>query len=147
MRAVLLALLLCMAQAAAAQSWPARPVRMLITFPPGGPSEIVTGLASERLHGTLKQPFAVENRVGASGNVGANAVASAAPDGHTLGITTHTLFTVNPLVFRRMPFDPWKDVFPVALLGSFSQMTVCNPAIPPVVPACQAASPQSCGCS
>jgi tripartite-type tricarboxylate transporter receptor subunit TctC len=121
---------LCAAQAVAAQTWPAKPVRMVITFPPGGPSEIVTRMVSERLHGTLKQPFVVENRVGASGNVGADAVASAAPDGHIFGITTDTLFTVNPLVFRKMPFDPWRDIVPVALLGSFSQMMVCNPSVP-----------------
>ena len=129
MRAALLLIAWCAAQAAAAQSWPAKPVRLVITFPPGGPSEIVTRMVSERLHATLKQPFLVENRAGASGNVGADAVATAAPDGNTFGITTDTLFTVNPLVFRRMPFDPWKDIAPVAFLGSFSQMMVCNPAV------------------
>ena len=130
MRRALIAVALLAAHAAAAQTWPAKPVRMVITFPPGGPSEIVTRMVSERLHGTLKQPFVVENRVGASGNVGADAVASAAPDGHVFGITTDTLFTVNPLVFRKMPFDPWRDIVAVALLGSFSQMMVCNPSVP-----------------
>jgi tripartite-type tricarboxylate transporter receptor subunit TctC len=121
---------LCAAGGASAQGWPAKPVRMVITFPPGGPSEIVTRMVSERLHGALKQPFVIENRVGASGNVGADAVATAAPDGHVFGITTDTLFTVNPLVFRKMPFDPWSDIVPVTLLGSFSQMMVCNPSVP-----------------
>jgi len=102
---------------------------MLITFPPGGPSEIVTRMVNERLLGVLKQPFVVENRTGASGNVGADAVAKAAPDGHLFGITTDTLFTVNPLVFGSMPFDPWNDLVPVTLLGSFSQMMVCNPSV------------------
>jgi len=102
---------------------------MLITFPPGGPSEIVTRMVNERLQGVLKQPFIVENRVGASGNVGADAVAKAPPDGYVFGITTDTLFTVNPLVFGRMPFDPWNDIVPVTLLGSFSQMMVCNPSV------------------
>ena len=102
---------------------------MLITFPPGGPSEIVTRMVNERLLGALKQPFIVENRTGASGNVGADAVAKAAPDGHLFGITTDTLFTVNPLVFGSMPFDPWNDLVPVTLLGSFSQMMVCNPSV------------------
>jgi tripartite-type tricarboxylate transporter receptor subunit TctC len=102
---------------------------MVITFPPGGPSEIVTRMVNERLQGALKQPFVVENRVGASGNVGADAVAKSAPDGHVFGITTDTLFTVNPLVFGKMPFDPWSDIVPVTLLGSFSQMMVCHPAV------------------
>jgi tripartite-type tricarboxylate transporter receptor subunit TctC len=121
--------LLCCGHPALAQDWPSKPVRMLITFPPGGPSEIVTRMVNERLQGVLKQPFIVENRVGASGNVGADAVAKAPPDGHLFGVTTDTLFTVNPLVFGRMPFDPWNDIVPVTLLGSFSQMMVCNPSV------------------
>ena len=128
-RLVLTGAALCAAQAAAAQQWPAKPVRMLVTFPPGGPSEIVTRMVNERLQGALKQPFVLENRVGASGNVGADAVAKAPPDGYLFGITTDTLFTVNPLVFGRMPFDPWNDLAPVTLLGSFSQMMVCNPSV------------------
>ena len=128
-RLTLIPLALCAAGFAAAQDWPAKPVRMLVTFPPGGPSEIVTRMVGERLQGALKQPFVVENRAGASGNIGADAVAKSAPDGHLFGITTDTLFTVNPLVYGKMPFDPWSDIVPVALLGSFSQMMVCHPAV------------------
>ncbi|HEV8110769.1 MAG TPA: tripartite tricarboxylate transporter substrate-binding protein [Burkholderiales bacterium] len=128
-RLALIGAALCAAQAAGAQDWPAKPVRLVITFPPGGPSEIVSRMVGERLQGIFKQPFLVENRVGASGNIGAEAVASAA-DGYTFGVTTDTLFTVNPHVFRKMPFDPWRDIVPVSLLGSFSQMMVCNPAVP-----------------
>jgi tripartite-type tricarboxylate transporter receptor subunit TctC len=121
---------LCAAFAAGAQTWPAKPVRMLITFPPGGPSEILTRLVNERLQAALKQPFVVENRAGAGGNIGTDAVAKAAPDGYLFGITTDTLFTVNPLVYRKLPFDPWGDIRPVTLLGSFSQMMVCNAGVP-----------------
>jgi tripartite-type tricarboxylate transporter receptor subunit TctC len=123
-------LVLSAAIPAAAQGWPAKPVRMLITFPPGGPSEILTRLVNERLQASLKQPFVVENRAGAGGNIGADVVAKAASDGYLFGITTDTLFTVNPLVYRRMPFDPWADIRPVTLLGSFSQMMVCNTGVP-----------------
>ena len=115
---------------AAAQAWPAKPVRMVIAFPPGGPSEIVTRMVSERLQDTLKQPFVVENRVGAGGNIGASAVATSGSDGYSFGITPDTLFTVNPLVYRNMAFDPWRDIVPVTLLGSFSQMMVCHPGVP-----------------
>src|SRR5688572_32940150 len=73
-------LVLSVAFPAAAQNWPAKPVRMLITFPPGGPSEILTRLVNERLQAALKQPFVVENRAGAGGNIGTDAVAKAAPD-------------------------------------------------------------------
>jgi len=128
-RSALIGAALGAAQAAGAQDWPAKPVRLVITFPPGGPSEIVSRMVGERLQGVFKQPFVIENRVGASGNIGAEAVASAA-DGYSFGVTTDTLFTVNPHVFRKMPFDPWRDIVPVTLLGSFSQMMVCNPAVP-----------------
>jgi tripartite-type tricarboxylate transporter receptor subunit TctC len=121
---------LCACQLAAAQAWPAKPVRMVIPFPPGGPSEIVTRMVSEKLQDALKQPFVVENRIGAGGNIGAGAVASSGSDGYSFGITPDTLFTVNPLVYRNMAFDPWRDIVPVALLGRFSQMMVCNPAVP-----------------
>jgi tripartite-type tricarboxylate transporter receptor subunit TctC len=121
--------LLLLPAIAFAQAWPSKPVRMVITFPPGGPSEILTRLVNERLQASFKQPFIIENRVGASGNVGADAVAKSPGDGYVFGITTDTLFTINPLVFRKMPFDPWTDIVPVTLLGSFSQMLVCNPAV------------------
>jgi len=122
--------MLCAFSTVNAQSWPAKPVRMLITFPPGGPSEILTRLVNERLQAALGQPFVVENRAGAGGNIGADVVAKGAPDGYLFGITTDTLFTVNPLVYRKMPFDPWGDIRPVTLLGSFSQMMVCNAGVP-----------------
>ncbi|HEX7250019.1 MAG TPA: tripartite tricarboxylate transporter substrate binding protein [Burkholderiales bacterium] len=115
--------------AAHAQGWPDKPVRMVINFPPGGPSDILTRMVDERLQAALGQPFVVENRPGASGNIGADVVAKAAPDGHIFGITPDTVYTVNPLVFRKMTFDPW-DTVPVTLLGSFSQMMVCNPSVP-----------------
>lgn len=85
---------------------------------------------NERLQAALKQPFVIENRAGAGGNIGADVVAKSAPDGYTLGVATDTIFTVNPLVYGRMPFDPWKDIVPVTLLGSFSQTMVCNPSVP-----------------
>ncbi len=123
-------ILLCAFSGVGAQSWPAKPVRMLITFPPGGPSEILTRLVNERLQAELQQPFVVENRAGAGGNIGADVVAKAPADGYLFGITTDTLFTVNPLVYRKLPFDPWDDIRPVTLLGSFSQMMVCNAGVP-----------------
>ncbi len=115
---------------AAAQAWPAKPVRIINVFPPGGPSDILTRLMNVRLQNALNQPFVLENRAGAGGNVGAEAIAKSPPDGYTFGITTDTLFTVNPLVYEKMPFDPWADIVPVTLLGSFSQTMVCNPSLP-----------------
>ncbi len=128
----LLSMLLCfcLPAGALAQDWPAKPIRVVINFPPGGPSEIVMRLAGERLLQALGQPLVIENKPGASGNIGADTVAKAAADGYTFGITPDTLYTVNPLVFRQMNFKPWTDLAPVILVGSFSQMMVCNPSVP-----------------
>ena len=115
---------------ALAQDWPTRPIRVVINFPPGGPSEILTRLVGERLLTTLGQPLVIENRPGASGNIGADAVAKAAADGYTFGVTPDTLYTVNPLVYQTMALRPSVDLAPVILLGSFSQMLVCNPSVP-----------------
>jgi tripartite-type tricarboxylate transporter receptor subunit TctC len=112
-----------------AQEWPSKPIRVVINFPPGGPSEILTRLIGERLLPVLGQPLVIENRPGASGNIGADAVAKAVPDGYTFGVTPDTLYTVNPLVYRKMSFRPSADLAPVILLGSFSQMLVCNPSV------------------
>ena len=127
---ILSAACLWMPAGAQGQDWPSKPVRMIVNFPPGGPSEILTRLLDERLQAVLGQPFLVENKPGASGNIGADAVAKAAPDGSAFGITPDTVYTVNPLVFKTMAFDPWSDTVPVILLGSFSQMMVCNPSVP-----------------
>jgi tripartite-type tricarboxylate transporter receptor subunit TctC len=121
---------LCLPAGALAQDWPARPIRVIINFPPGGPSEILMRLVGERVLPVLGQPLVIENKPGASGNIGADAVAKAAADGYTFGITPDTLYTVNPLVFSKMNFDPWVDLVPVILPGSFSQMMVCNPSVP-----------------
>lgn len=113
-----------------AQSWPDRPVRIILTFPPAGVTDVLARLVAERLGASLKQPFVVEPRGGGGGNVGADQVAKARPDGYTLGITTDTLFTINPLIYRKMPFDAAKDLVPVATLASFAQVLVCNPSVP-----------------
>jgi tripartite-type tricarboxylate transporter receptor subunit TctC len=128
----LLSTLLCLVlpAGALAQDWPTKPIRVIINFPPGGPSEILMRLAGERLLPALGQPLVIENKPGASGNIGADAVAKADADGYTFGVTPDTLYTVNPLVFRQMNFNPWTDLAPVILLGSFSQMMVCNPSVP-----------------
>lgn len=121
---------LAAATLAHAQSWPERPVRVVLTFPPAGVTDILARLVAERLNASLKQPFVVEPRGGGGGNVGADVVAKARPDGYTFGITTDTLFTVNPLIYKRMPFDPAKDLVPVATLASFAQVLACHPSVP-----------------
>jgi tripartite-type tricarboxylate transporter receptor subunit TctC len=126
---LLLAILVAAAPLAHSQSWPQRPVRVVLTFPPAGVTDILARLVAERLSASLKQPFVVEPRGGGGGNVGADLVAKARPDGYTFGITTDTLFTINPLIYKAMPFDAAKDLVPVATLASFAQVLACHPTV------------------
>lgn len=113
-----------------AQAWPERAVRIVLTFPPAGVTDIAARLLAERINNALKQPFVVDPRGGGGGNVGADLVAKAKPDGYTFGITTDTLFTINPQIYTKMPFDAAKDLVPVATLASFAQVLVCHPSVP-----------------
>jgi tripartite-type tricarboxylate transporter receptor subunit TctC len=113
-----------------AQAWPDRAVRIVLTFPPAGVTDVAARLVAERLNNALKQAFVVDPRGGGGGNVGADLVAKAKPDGYTFGITTDTLFTINPQIYSKMPFDAAKDVVPVATLASFAQVLVCHPSVP-----------------
>ncbi len=118
----------CLAMAQQAAHWPQRPVRVVIPHPPGGPSDLIARTVLERLSTTLKQPVILENRAGAGGNIGAQEVARSAPDGYTWMLGTDTIVTVNPHVYRNMPFKP-DDFKPVAILSQFGQTLVCHPAV------------------
>lgn len=113
---------------ALAQAWPLRPIKIVIPFPPGGPSDLVMRTAAERILVNLKQPIVIENQPGAGGNIGAASVARAAPDGYTFLFATDTLLTVNPHVYKTMPFK-LDDLKPISVLSSFSQTLVCNPSL------------------
>lgn len=111
-------------QPARAQSWPVRPVRVVVPFPPGGPSDNLARPVLQRLSESLGQPFVIDNRGGASGNIGADAVAKAAPDGHTLLWTPTGTIAVNPSLFPRMPFDPLRDLLPISLVAEVQGILV-----------------------
>jgi tripartite-type tricarboxylate transporter receptor subunit TctC len=113
---------------AIAQSWPQKPIKVIAPYPPGGPSDLVMRTAADKIQAILKQPIVIENQPGAGGNIGAAAVARAAPDGYTWLIATDTLLTVNPHVYKTMPFK-MDDLKPVSVLSSFSQTLVCNPSL------------------
>jgi tripartite-type tricarboxylate transporter receptor subunit TctC len=115
--------------AAMAQAYPARPVRMIVPFPPGSTPDIVGRILASGLQSALGQPFVVENRTGAGGNVGADAVAKSAPDGHTLLVGTNGPVAINKLLYRNMPYDPDRDLAPVSLLASAPQMLVVTPTL------------------
>ena len=108
--------------------WPEKPIRVVLPFPPGGPSDMVMRLAAEKMQLALKQPIVIDNRPGAGGNLGAAEVARATPDGHTWLLGTDTLVTVNPHVYKQLGFKV-EDLLPVTIATQFSQTLVCNPAL------------------
>ena len=117
--------------AAMAQSlgnWPERPIRLVLPFPPGGPSDITARLAAEKMQASLKQPVIVENKAGAGGNIGTAEVTRAAPDGYTWMIGTDTIVTVNPHVYKQLGFKV-DALAPITLATAFNQTLVCNPSV------------------
>ncbi|MBP0465648.1 tripartite tricarboxylate transporter substrate binding protein [Roseomonas sp. PWR1] len=97
------------APALAQAPWPNRPVRVIVGFPPGGSLDVMTRLACEQMQTRLGQPFVVETRSGASGNIGAEAIARAAPDGYTVGTVSMHNLLINPLLFRQLPYNAERD--------------------------------------
>lgn len=109
-------------------TWPERPVRIVLPFPPGGPSDMVIRLAAERMQAALRQTIVVDNKPGAGGNLGAAEVARAAPDGYTWLWSTDTLVTVNPHVYKNLGFS-LDAIAPVTIGTAFSQTLVCHPSV------------------
>jgi tripartite-type tricarboxylate transporter receptor subunit TctC len=99
---------------AATQPYPNRLVKV-ITDSPGGPIDIIARAMGDKLAGSLKQPFVIENRAGAGGNLGAEAIARSVPDGYTLGMVLGTTLTVNASLFKKLPFNPDRDFRPIAI--------------------------------
>jgi len=101
---------------ALAQSYPNRPIRLFVSFPPGGASDLIARVVGVPLSARLGQPIVVENRPGANGNIAGEAVAKAAPDGYTLLLGPSALFTINPHLYAKMAIDPLKELQPIASL-------------------------------
>ncbi len=115
--------------AAAEPPFPNRPLRLVVPFAPGGGSDIIGRLVSAKLSEALGQQVVVDNRPGASANIGAAVVANAQPDGYTL-LLGNANFTINPGLFTKMPFDPVKDFAPVTLLANALNVLAVHPAVP-----------------
>lgn len=124
-----LAVVLAVPLLALAQPYPAKPVKVVVTFPPGSTPDIVGRALAGRLQAALGQPFVVENRAGAGGNVGADVVAKAPADGYTLLVSTNGVFAINKSLYKSMPFDPDKDLLPISLLATAPQMLVVHPKL------------------
>ena len=130
MRALFAALLLVATTALAQGDYPNRPLRLVVTVPPGGAADFIARLVGSKLSEALTQPVVVENKAGASGTIAADAVAKAAPDGYTLlqnSITTHG---VGPHLFARLPYDPVKDFAPVSGLALLPLIMAVNAELP-----------------
>lgn len=131
MRTIWLAVIAALALAtSAAAQYPSRPVRIVVTIPPGGAPDIVARVIGERLAPALGQPVVIENRPGSNGNIAAELVARSAPDGHTLLLSGDSLFVINPHLYRRMPVDVRRELVPVAPLASANFILSVNPALP-----------------
>ncbi len=109
--------------------YPARPVRVIVPFPPGGGTDILARVIAQKLSERLGQQTYVENIAGAGGNTGTGLAARAAPDGHTV-LFVYGSFVVNPSLFARIPYDPFKDFEPVTLAASTTTVLIANPSVP-----------------
>ncbi len=119
------ALLPLLARPALAQAgWPTRTVRIVVPWPPGGSTDVLVRIYAERLGAMLGQNFVVENRPGAGGNIGIDAVAKAQPDGYTIGIAAIAHFAINPFLYARLPYDPAKDLMPVGVAWELPNVAV-----------------------
>ncbi|OVZ59446.1 ABC transporter substrate-binding protein [Pigmentiphaga sp. NML080357] len=121
--------LLAAAPWAQAAGYPDRPVKLVVNFAAGGPLDTVARLIAEQAAQRLKQPVIVENRAGAAGNIGAEYVARAPKDGYTALVSIDHLLTVNPLVYKDMGLDPFRDLVPAGIFGTTSQMLVAHPSL------------------
>ena len=114
---------------ARAQTYPARPVRVIVPFAPGGPADVLARVVTLKLSQSLGQQFYVENQAGAGGNLGMGAGARAHPDGYTITVVS-TSFVVNPSIYPKIPYDPYKDFAPVTLAAVSPNIPVVHPSIP-----------------
>jgi len=121
--------LLCFCALVQAQQYPSKPVKVVVPYPPGSTPDIVGRTLSTRLQEALGQPFVVENRAGAGGNIGADAVAKAVPDGYTLLVAVNGPVAVNKYLYKGLPYDPDRDLLPISLLASSPQMLVVTPTV------------------
>ena len=130
MRAVFFALSILISSVGNAQTWPSRPVRLVVPFPAGSATDQIARVIGQQLQESLGQPFVVENKPGAQGSIAATEVARTAPDGYTLMVGTNTPLAANPSLFKKLNYDPAKDFAPIARLGTISFMIMVRPDFP-----------------
>jgi tripartite-type tricarboxylate transporter receptor subunit TctC len=114
----------------AAQTFPSRPVRLVVPFPAGGSTDVVARLVAEKLSQSLGQPVVVENRAGAGGTIGSEAVAKSPPDGYTLLLGTSSTHAVAPSLYPKLGYDPVRDFAPAVLIGTATVLVLVHPSVP-----------------
>ena len=119
-----------LAPSALAQTYPAKPVKIIVTFPPGGATDTIARALSQPLTQALGQQVVVENRPGANAIIGMEACAKSPPDGYTLCLTNNDAITFNPTLFAKLPYDPDRDLYPIANVGVIEQVIVANAGLP-----------------
>src|SRR6185312_3064434 len=124
-----LLIVLLSALPAAAQEWPAKPVKIIVPFGAGSTPDVVARLIADHLQAKLGQPFIIDNKPGASGNIGTDAVAKAAPDGATIGISIGGPLAINTLLFSKLPYDPKTDIAPITQLITQPSALAVNPSL------------------
>jgi tripartite-type tricarboxylate transporter receptor subunit TctC len=116
--------------ASAQTAYPVKPVSLVIAFPPGGPSDVLSRIVGKKLEQILGQPFIMDNRPGAGGNIAAEAAALAPADGHTLLMGNNSILATNAALYKKINFDAEKDFAPISLVGSQANILVVNPNVP-----------------
>jgi tripartite-type tricarboxylate transporter receptor subunit TctC len=128
--ALVAVLLLCAPALQAQDNYPSRPVRMIIPFAAGGPTDIVGRIMGAKMGEVLHQQFVVEDRTGAGGNIGADVVAKAAPDGYTILMATVSTNAINPGLYTHLPYDPINGFAPIGRVGVTPTLLLVNPSVP-----------------
>jgi tripartite-type tricarboxylate transporter receptor subunit TctC len=123
-------LLFALAAPAAAQPYPAKPIRVIVPFPPGNAGDVTARSIGDKLSQRLAQPVIIDNRAGAQGNIGVDAVAKAPADGYTILVTSLSPIVITPSVSKNTPYDPQKDLAPVAMIGYTGMILVAPPQLP-----------------
>lgn len=130
MVAILAALAVFPAPDAGAQAYPAKPIRLIVPFAPGGPNDVIGRVVAQKMSELIGQPIVIDNRAGAGGAVGTAAAGTAAPDGYTLLISGTSSLAINPSLYRKLPYDPIGDFAPVSLVGTAPSLLVMHPSVP-----------------
>jgi tripartite-type tricarboxylate transporter receptor subunit TctC len=121
---------LCLVPAARAADYPTRPVTLVVAFTPGGPSDVLSRIVGKQLEKILGQTFIIDNRPGGAGNIAAEVVAHAAPDGYTLLMGNNSILATNGALFKKLNYDAEKDFAPISMIGTQPNILVVNPSLP-----------------